>query len=512
MPNRPARSSEGSELRQLLLWAAAGLCFALVCVGLALLYLGQVLHVAPSSKTIARAIRSQTRSVRKLSVPVVAEQRAADLWCGAVTFVVQTPEGEPVAGSAVLDRMFHEESVQEIELDEDGQFTMEKVRCSPAYRVRVSRVGPAGVWYDVRTAPGQDTYTIVVGALGEREVRSLRRKETCPLRVIFEHVDGTPVDAPVRMAHVGGRDEWLDLDADGSIDFPEARCEQRPRIWMKRDAPKRARMFSLTRIPDDEPELVVTMGRTAEVRVVDRDGERIDGVTLKSDATVELQASGDFRLTGHGDETWVQVVQPDRRNPEHTIPLNGELHEVEMARDRSVEVTLLCDQCAGEVWCGPNRCEGSQPVLICLCPGENALLQMQTPDALWGASSVWDPLASIPDGEEHITVEVPGERGSVRFTVVNEPTVHRSTFGLFRTRADGSMPPLPRSFYWEPYQEYGLERDGDVRWAEEVLPGAWTIGWMEQTWTADGGWTKAYASRDFVLQSGQELDLGVIGR
>ena len=188
------------------------------------------------------------------------------------------------------------------------------------------------------------------------------------------------------------------------------------------------------------------------------------------------------------------------------------LHELEIAGDREGAVTLLCEQCVGDISCGPNPCEGTQPELTCLCPGENATLGMQTPDAMWGVSTLRDELASIPDGADEVTVTVPGERGSVRFTVVEQPSVRRTTFGLFRTRADGSMPELPASFSLDPYREYGLEQDGAVRWAEELLPGAWTLGWMQNTYTPDEGWSQSYASLDFVLEGGAELDLGTVGR
>lgn len=519
MPPAPRSSDDpaaSSGLRVLLGGALVVLLLALVGTCLGLFSFGQSVGVAPSTDEVTRTVRTQTRRI--LPTPLSAPTTEADVWCGALHLFFETAEGAPVDGLAMLDGLFHDGERAYIALDEEGGVTFEPVRCSPAYRLLLSRSGRQGTPYDVQTTPGVDTYTVVVRPLTDEEIRALRRRErlteTCPLRVTVTDVDGVPVSASVRMAHVGERDVWFELDEAGGVDFPEARCDERPRLLMQQEGGKRSRALSLSRVPDDSPELHVVMGQTARVRVVDPSGEPVVGLTrrgLRSSATVALLDSGDFLLTGYGEKAWVRLEGGESRE-EHWIPLDGGLHELEMVPDREVAVTLLCDQCTGTFHCGPHRCIGNQPDLTCMCPGENATLDMKTTDALWGASDIWDSLASIPDGVDAITVTVSGERGSVRFTVAETQSVRRTTFGLFRTREDGSMPPLPASFYSDPYREYGLERDGAERFAEELLPGAWTLGWMESTYTTDAGWVQAYASRDFVLSDGEELDLGVIGQ
>ena len=498
--------------------AGAVVLLILVLAGIVVgvFWLGQSLGLAPAAEEVTQTVRTQTRRV--LPAPWVAPTTEADVWCGALHVFFETPGGEPVEGAASLDGLFHDGEPAFLALDEEGGVTFETVRCSPAYRLLLARHGRLDAAYDVEARPGEDTHIVVVRPLtDEQKARKRlheRLAETCPLRVIFTHADGAPVFAPVRMAHVGDRDVWWDLDEDGGVDFPDARCEERPQIWMKQDGGKRPRRFTLSRVPDDTPELEVLLGQTARVRVVDPQGQPIEGLTtrdLRTDATVVRLDSGDFLLTDHGDETWVRPANADR-DDQQRIPLDGGLHEIEMVPDREVAVTLLCDQCVGDLSCGPHPCAGSQPDLTCRCPGEDATLRMETPDALWGASVIRDSLAAVPDGVESLTVTISGERGSVRFTVAETPSVRRTTFGLFRTRADGSMPPLPSSFSSDPYREYGLERDGAERHAEELLPGPWTLGWMESTHTPGAGWVQAYASRDFVLTDGEDLDLGVIGQ
>ena len=484
----------------------------LVCILIAGLYIGQALDVVPSNRELTRTVRDHTQAVRELPGRVaesVEQATSVETWCGEVHFVFRTPDGEVVAGDASLHPLHlpEEERDKQYPLDEDGRLTVANARCSPEYSVFLSQVSPFGAWYRVETVPDQDTYVIETGDLGERERRSKRRREICPLRVVFETADGAPASAQVRMAHVGERSVWLDLDPDGSVEFPEARCTTGPQIWMKRPAPRRPQMLRLERRPDDAPEVVVSLGQTATARVVDADGQRLEGAVLEAE-NVELLESGDYLVTDFGETTRVHASMSAFESQSFDLPLDGELHELQLTPRRIVGVTLLCDQCAGTFFCGKIPCSGAAPQLQCSCPNQHAEFGMQTKEGLWEMDTIYDLLAVVPPDVNALTVEVRGERASVALRVQERPDLRFERFELYRSADPDALPDHHHYVHIQPLIET-LVQTGDTFLVEEIMPGAWTLRWIEHRYVSGEGWQQVPQTFELFVEGGEALDLGV---
>ena len=310
------------------------------------------------------------------------------------------------------------------------------------------------------------------------------------------------------MAHVGERTEWSELDADGVFDIPHATCTTHPRFLMKQESGGRAMQVSLRREPDDLPELVYVIGGTAQVRIVDEAGERIEDVELEG-VRAEVLPSGDFEITGNGEAEEFGVLQSDHLTSGFSVPLDGQLHEVEVGRERLVEVTLLCDQCTGSYACESNTCEGTAPDLLCTCPAERSVLVMRTRDSLWGARSIYDLLAVVPAEVDSLTVEIPGERAQVRFEVAAQPDTRFRDFLLVRPGSSEEDWDFD-SYRWRGMSEASFERIGQTWTADEVLPGDWDLVWRQSTYVEGQGWQDEGRRLAFTVKGGEQIDLGLI--
>lgn len=504
----------GTELRDLLRMLFSSLVAVLICIVVALLYIGQTFELLPSSEALARTVTHQTRQVRALPDLVtesVEQTLSGEKWCGEVHFIFQTPNGQPIRGYARMNERDVEQADRNRQwiVEEDGLMVVSNARCRPAYSVRFSRSWKGGTTYEVEVHPNQDTYIIEVGPPTEREERGLRWRAVCPVRVIFETADGSPVSGRVRLAHVGERDEWVHLDPSGGASFDEARCDTRPTAWLKPPSGGPVQRVDFVREPDDAPEVVVNLELTAQVRLVDRHGEPMHGAELKGRG-VEALASGDYEVTGAIQSTSVFVYHSGNESSQHTILLDGSLHELVVPRERTVDVTLLCDQCAGNIFCGKNRCDGSAPHLQCVCLNVPTELGMQTPDALSERRHTYDLLAVVPTDAEELTVEIPGERGAVQAQASERPDLHLGSLRIYRP-TDGDA--RPGRYHYIQHNPGGvlMHRAGDTYTADELLPGQWTLTWEESTHVAGEGWQEESRSLDFELQGGELLDLGVIG-
>ena len=194
MPEPSSARDSRSELRSLLGIALVALGIALLCVLLAGLYVGQALKIVPSSSELTKAVRKKTRTMEVIPEGISEpdeDTTAAQVWCGPVTFIFQTPDGAPVQGSALLHWLHGDGSDPAYStLDADGRITVDEARCSPEYSLLLRRVPPSGTWYSVEAEPGQDTYVVEVGPLGESEVRRL------PTRTPQEPQPTAPSRAP----------------------------------------------------------------------------------------------------------------------------------------------------------------------------------------------------------------------------------------------------------------------------------------------------------------------------
>ncbi|HCH64978.1 MAG: hypothetical protein CL927_07465 [Deltaproteobacteria bacterium] len=512
MPSEPSRTPMDRELRSLVYMAGGALLAVLTCLLLAGLYIGQALDIVPSNHELTRTVREHTSPVRVIPTRIAASVEkvaSVEKWCGEVHFLFRTPDGQPVQGEAHLSELHlpSEAKNQWHPLDEEGRLTVSDARCSPEYSIFLSRVIPFGSWFHVETVPDQDTYVIEVGALGEKAQRRTREREICPLRVVFEDADGEPALVQVRMPHVGERDVWIRADPDGSVEFPDARCTTRPRIWMKRSEPRRPQMLQLERHPDSAPELVVSLGQTATVRAVDASGQPLEDAVIEAE-NIDLMESGDYRVTDFGETTSVVVRKSDSERKSFEVPLDGALHELQLPPRHQVDVTLMCDQCAGAFFCGKTPCTGEAPHLQCSCPNQSAELGMQTIDGLWEMDHIYDLLAVIPPEVDALTVEIRGERASVRLQVEEQPGLRFSQFSLYRNVEQGGIPDRKNAVRYQPMRTH-LEQIGDTLLAEEVLPGAWTLFWQEHTHVAGEGWQEQQKTLELFLNDGEALDLGV---
>ena len=493
--------------------AAGALLAVVVCVLIALLYVGQALQLLPSNDALARSVRQQTGQLRALPHRVLApiDELSSESWCGEVHFLFRTPDGEPIRGYAHMKSTdVGEADRREWAVGADGRMTVPNARCRPAYSVRFSRTWKGGTTYEVAVQPGQDTYIIEVGPPSEREERVLRWREVCPMRVVLEEGDGSPVTGRVRLAHVGERDAWTALDPSGGVDFEEARCDRRPTVWLQPLSGGKSTPVSIVREPDDAPVVVVNLGLTARIRVVDPDGEPVAEAGVQSQGTqVEALSSGDFELTGSQEEVSVTISLSGKDESTHDVPLDGELHELVVDLPRLVDVHLQCDQCAGSFFCGQHLCEGTAPDLQCLCPNVPTELGMKTPDALSERRHLYDLLAVVPPDVDQLAVDIVGERGSVELRVTARPDVRIGHMFIYRPH-DGDQPDQYHRIQHNP-TAHGLGFSGQSRMVGELLPGPWTLSWEQSTYVTGEGWQAAYRSLDFELQGGEALDLGVIG-
>jgi len=475
-----------------LLLAFSLLAGVVLCVLLTGLYFAQAFDLLPSSDEVKRSLR-QERTVRTRTTTQTegAARPDEEVPLCDVHFFFQTEAGDPVYGSASMARKHATPGSWLAPASNGDQLTAVQIPCSPVYTISFRGQHRARVQYEVESTPGEDTYFITLEPWLVPAI--------CPLRVVFETDADVDLSGRARLAFNQDGREWTDLDADGAVEFPAARCEKEPLVWLKLDSEPAAQQLKLVREPEHLPELRVELMAHAQVRVVDEDGMLIEDATLQGAADVEPLSPGEFELEGIGQSTRITVRLPDQRYL-FNVDLDGTVHTLEIPDDQTVDVTIRCDACEGRLHCGSQECEGAMPYWQCTCPNAPTQLLHEPPVEHRYA----EVIAVVPADTDTLTVDLRGDRGALRLQTEWNPALRLSGFAIHRATPDWVLPdPDPGSFRLRP--------DGQAWTIDKLLPGPWLLTWEAHTHIEGLHWQTERHSREIFVESGETLELGTLG-
>ena len=500
-PSSPRQRDK--ELRHLLWIAGGAMLGALLCVLLTVLYFAQALDLNPTARDLQRAVAQQSpESPDKTTASEPPPEEVSGPLCSA-HFYFQTAEEEPVVGTVTQSP----ENGKTPSLGRappmriSSEQLVPRLPCNEPYRLSFKPRGHDSGWqtYEVVVIPEQDTYFIEVGGA--------QLSPTCPLRMVFELSDGTPLAGSARLAHdIEGR-VWLPLDAQGAVEFPAAPCTSDVGGWLVSEQHGKHR-FRLQREPADQRELRWVLGRQAIVRLVDSHGELVAEAEIR-DEGVELLEPSVYRLTANRPTARFRVfrpslvageaeVPPDQEAVQftvHTVELDGETHDVELSDLREVSVHLLCDGCEGPVACGLTACAGRTPDWLCSCPAED------TPLWLYGESEeVNDKLmAVVPSEVDHLELDARDARASLHLHITTQPDRRAGPIRLERLASHGA--PME----WLGSHRRQLRSPWSV---EGLLPGPWLLTWTILMRTEAGEWASETHQLEVELEPGERRELG----
>ena len=287
----------------------------------------------------------------------------------------------------------------------------------------------------------------------------------CPARLVVETEDGHPV---LGAAKIGPpEDRWHNLDAEGTAPWSERRCGKGHNVYIRQKNGSTVLLW----VPwEDTDEVLLTIGelREAIVAPVNTDGRPVEAEVRPGEAL----GDGRFRITGRADSLSIRAAAPGEQGARVEVPLDGLIHEVEVKRDREVVVHLLCDQCSGRLMCdeGQERhdalCTGEDDLYVCLCPADDAVLWLRTPDVVRDFIDHVQPLARVDAGAEEVTVDVRGELGSIR-VCFEPPSTEEAPLVITRVRRPGTPPSAGRSL--------GLSERASCVEHDGLLPGEWML-------------------------------------
>ncbi|HCH61612.1 MAG TPA: hypothetical protein DFR83_02325 [Deltaproteobacteria bacterium] len=497
--SKPGSSSRhGKEFRNLLLVAFGLLAGVLICVFVTGLYFAEAFDLLPSSDQVQRSIR-QERVVRTRTTPQAEEgSRSEELservpLCD-VHFFFQTEAGDPVYGSAFMDREHVRPGSWVVPASNGDQLTAMQIPCSPTYRLSFRGHNRSRTKLEVESKPGEDTYFITIEPWLVPPI--------CPLRVVFETDSDNEVSGRARLAFNQDGKEWTVLDDEGAVEFPAARCETDPMVWLEVDSEMGAQPLKLVREPEHLSELRVELKAHAKVRVVDEEGMIIEDATVGVEPhgpAIETLSPGEFELVGIGQSTSIRVNLFDQRHL-FDVDLDGTVHTLEIPEDRTVDVTLRCDACEGRVRCGTQQCDGANPHWQCTCPNTPTQLVHEP----YAEHRYGEVVAVVPADVDALIVDLRGDRGAVKLQTEWNPSRRLNGFALHRTTSEGLLPD-------SELVTQRLGSDGQTWMNDQVLPGPWLLTWESHTQIDGEAWQTERHSREIVVGAGETLDLGTLG-
>ena len=426
--------------------------------------------LAPPPRAAAEHVE---RVVRTHAAPSATD--AAEPGEEGFTFRVVTVDGESVDRIALeLDPQTGSAPIR-VTTDKDGIASIEDVR--------------GGLRWQLRTEPEWKLRSSsIVHSTANEIVQTVIVTRTCagPVRVL--DVDGSPFKGRLR-GMIGFEGRWLDLDETGTVELERRSCGRNQfRVIDPRGTPdRRTRSFVVDVEGHERVEVQLGDLRHAIVQLVDEDGDPVD-ISIAPRGRLGV---GRFRVEGWRDSYRISIPQSDHITVVFTIPLDGGVHERVLRQPREVDVTLLCDDCPEQVFCGTSissygSCSGSAPDYVCTCPAEESILAAVSSSVLGRNRQGPHPLALVHPADTEKVVDVRGGRGSIEATWT----------GNVPCRAAFAFEDVARPITGE----CGL--DGAVL-ASDLFPGTWTVS------ISDGFGVQT--RRTVVLQSHENLDLGVLG-
>ena len=479
---------------------------ALLCVLLTVLYFAQALDLNPTASDLQRAVAQPSPEPPASPDTTTASEPPPEEVSGPLCsahFYFQTAEEEPVVGTITQTPEDGKPPLlwRAPPMRSSSELLVPRLPCNEPYRLSFKPRGRDSAWqiYELVVTPEQDTYFIEVGGA--------QLSPTCPLRMVFELSDGTPLAGSARLAHdIEGR-RRLPLDAQGAVEFPAAPCTFDLEGWLVSEQHGKHR-FSLQREPADQRELRWVLGRQAIVRLVDSHGELVEEAEIR-DAGVELLEPSVYRLTANQPTVRVRVFRPSLVADEadlppeqeadqitvHTVELDGETHDVELSDLREVSVHLLCDGCEGPVACGFTPCAGRTPDWLCSCPVDD------TPLWLYGESEHFHEklMAVVPPEVDHLELDARDARASVHLHISAQADRRPGSIRLERLASHGA--PMKRLNTYR--------RRLRSTWSVEgMLPGPWLLTWTTIMRTEAGEWAAESHQLEVELEPGERRDLG----
>ncbi len=314
----------------------------------------------------------------------------------------------------------------------------------------------------------------------------------CPARLVVTTTAGQPFQGEARIGTPS--EDWVMLDSHGEADWTTRKCDATGNLHLRSES--EPPFHSRVPFADvDTVEVVVPTWGEAFVRPVDETGAPVRAM-IRPGRRLD---DGSTHVEGRGESITLRVFARGEHGGRATIPLDGKLHEVEVPRDRIVQLRLLCDQCTGRIVCTSSRktrgltCTETdeEGVLDCQCPPDDATLWMRSPDGLRDWVDHVQPLTFVPADTNALTIDARGELASVRATYSTDSSDAYIGATLHRPGSEGYFVPEDTEFG----DKRGLEVDG-------LLPGAWEL---RLRWDKDVETVLA-----FELLPGQRLDLGTL--
>ncbi len=243
-------------------------------------------------------------------------------------------------------------------------------------------------------------------------------------------------------------------------------------------------------IPGPElAEINLPADQEAELLLTDAEGQplsaEIRGLDLHE---AETLGAGLYRVSGPVDVLLCGIYAAGYPKRQVHVPLDGERHHVVFEASRDVRVWAACDgPCPERMRCGEQDCEAVQGGFHCVCPqGPATLTAMGSPcDLIFPTKSIAADVSEIHWDLRCGTGSVHGRwSGRTPCTVAVEGTGHRS--GTCNQNGELEVGELPPGDYTLIVDDSSPDR---------LQP---------------YGFAAQQASRQFALEPGQRLDLGLL--